>query len=506
MTTWLRHARIVQDNTGWPGLSDVFVENGRIAGIFASDTMAPTPDDLEVDGGLLLPGHVNAHAHNHEHYLKGTAWGLPLEPYILANSPAAPRGSGLTDQQLYDRTLLSAYEMLRSGITAVADDVIHPRMAESAVEATLQAYEDSGMRARVSLMVEDSPWRRSIPLRGAPTDVDPLLDEAPHNPSEAISLYRHLLPRWAGSKRVSLMVSPSAPQRCTTEFLHLLVDLARENSLPFHIHVQETFSQRVHGPQLFQGRTMLRFLAEEGLLGRETMLAHAIWLDDEEIDLVAGASASVVHNPVSNGRLGSGVARVRDLLRAGVNVGLGTDGLTCNDALDLYEVGRAASLLSNLSSTSSADWLTPTEILYLATAGSSRAMGYPEGAGTLTEGATADIQVLDPHAYAFAPRNDAVAQAVFSTRTRDVLHVMVEGRLVVRDRQIVDGEPTALHDRVCAAAEEFWSEALPSLSENERLMPYVQAAYEQAVATTQADLSVPYRLVPPMRRLGGETL
>src|SRR5690606_11736367 len=130
----IRNVRIVQPGaSGWPGLSDILVEHGVIAAISPAGQLgALDGESIDLAGALAIPGHVNAHAHNHEIYLKGTGWGLPLEPYILANSPHAPSGAGLSDDEIYDRTLASAREMIRNGIVSVADDVIHPRLDEGA--------------------------------------------------------------------------------------------------------------------------------------------------------------------------------------------------------------------------------------------------------------------------------------------------------------------------------------------------------------------------------------
>lgn len=498
MTTLLRGVRLITDGGAWPALKDIAVADGIIAAVAPTGALPMAGEVTDMEGALVLPGHVNAHAHNHELYLKGTGWGLPLEPYILANSPLAPLGSGLDDTALYDRTLASAHEMIRNGITAVADDVIHPRMTVDAVSAVLQAYDDSGMRATVSLMVEDSPWRRSIPLRGAPAEFDTTLDRVAHDPEHALAIYRQVFEQWSGSERVQVMVSPSAPQRCSLRFLHQLVNLAREHDTRFHVHIQETLAQRAHGPVLFDGRSMIGFMSNEGLLGPETMIAHAIWIDDADIAAIAEAGSTVVHNPISNAKLGSGVARVRDLLDAGINVALGTDGLTCNDALDLFEVTKAAATMSCLSSTDPETWLTPSEVLTAATRSGARAVGRPADAA-VTPGAAADLTFLDPTSYAFVPHNDVISQTVYSARSKDVTDVMVGGRFLVRNGQHVDPSVADTKKRVVAAAEEFWSEARTSLTDNYRLLPYVNAAYSEAVETVRSDPETPYRLIPPLR-------
>ena len=190
--------------------------------------------------------------------------------------------------------------MLRNGITGVADDFIHVSLGREDVEAVLTAYRDSGMRARVSMMVEDSPWRRSIPYVGPDPTMQTRLDAVKDEPAKALASYRGLLDPSARDRRIGLMVSPSAPQRCSPRFLRDLVELARTEDLPFHVHIQETLAQCVAGPKLFSGRSMIAFMADEGLLGPETTIAHAIWIDDDDIARIADNGASVVHNPVSN--------------------------------------------------------------------------------------------------------------------------------------------------------------------------------------------------------------
>lgn len=244
---------------------------------------------------------------------------------------------------------------------------------------------------------------------------------------------------------------------------------------------------------------MVRFMADEGLLGRETMIAHAIWLDDADITAIAASGASVVHNPVSNGKLGSGVARVRDLLTAGVNVALGTDGLTCNDSLDIFEVAKTAAIFSNLASPDPADWLTPSEVLHAATSAGRQALGDDTG-GTIRPGNVADIVFLDPTSYSFVPRNDAVSQVVFSAKARDVTDVMVGGSFVLRNRAFPGASDTELHERVSRAALRFWDEARASLDAYGYLLPAVERAYEDAVEAIVSDSDTPYRLIPPVRR------
>jgi 5-methylthioadenosine/S-adenosylhomocysteine deaminase len=185
-----------------------------------------------------------------------------------------------------------------------------------------------------------------------------------------------------------------------------------------------------------------------------------------------------VHNPVSNLKLGSGVAPVRRLLEAGVNVALGTDGLTCNDALDMFEVTKLAAILSCVATSDDARWLSPSEALRMATLGGARANVMAD-VGEIKVGGKADLVTLAPDASAFVPRSDAVAQTVYSARSGDVRHVLVDGALVVRDRECQHFDLAAVHEHVLDAAARFWTEAEPTIQDNLRLRDGVDAAYRK---------------------------
>jgi 5-methylthioadenosine/S-adenosylhomocysteine deaminase len=492
----ISNARVLAIGQPWPEAAHIVVRDGSIESLLPATDQVPLADHvLDAAGGVVMPGFVNGHAHNNELLMRGRFFGLPLEPYILYNSPRSPSRAGLAPEDIYQRTLAACAEMLRNGVTSVADDVAHPSLAEEDIEAVLRGYRDGGIRARVSISVQDLPWSHSLPYQG-PLGDDPLLTTALNDPDEAMQTYARVSASWAEpGSRVGLMVSPSAPQRCSRQLMRRLVDFARDTGLPFHVHIQETLSQYVVGPALFQGRSMVRYMHENDFLGPETTIAHAIWVSDDDIARIAASGASVVHNPVSNLKLGSGIAPVRRLLDAGVNLALGTDGLTCNDALDMFETTKTAAVLSCIGSPEPATWLTPAEVLTMATIGGARASRLSD-VGALVPGAKADLVILDPISPAFVPRNDATAQAVFSARSRDVQHVVIDGRIVLRDGLCTTIDVASTHAHVIAAAERFWAEAEPTITENLRLLPGVQAAYQSCVDSLTGDV---YRLLPGHR-------
>jgi cytosine/adenosine deaminase-related metal-dependent hydrolase len=302
------------------------------------------------------------------------------------------------------------------------------------------------MRARVSIAVQDRTWRESLPFLDTAGLPERPLDERRAHASEVLALYRRVATEWSDpSGRVGLMVSPSAAQRCTPELLRSLAELGREFDLPFHVHVQESAAQYRSAPAMFGGRSAVAYLADLGCLGPRTTIAHAVWIDDRDLDRLAELGTTIAHNPVSNLRLGAGVARARAFLDAGVSVSLGTDGLTCNDSLDMLEVAKTALLVGSIAEADPGRWLAPSEVLGMATHAGGRA-NFGDDVGTLTVGAKADLALLDPDSFAFLPPNDALPQLINSARGRDVLHVFIDGRLVV------DGGTPCLVDVTRAAA------------------------------------------------------
>jgi len=298
------------------------------------------------------------------------------------------------------------------------------------------------------------------------------------------------------------MVSPSAPQRARSDFLTALWAIAEEADRPFHIHVQETLSQAVSGPYLY-GHSMVAELDRLGLLAPRTIVAHGVWLSDGDIAALARAGATVVHNPASNLKLGSGVARVNDLLAAGVNVALGCDGYTCNDAQDMLEAMKLSSLLSSIASPDPEDWVGPSTALRLATTNGARALRRVD-LGLIDVGMTADLVIFDALSPAFLPLTDPIGQLVYSAKPGNVRTVVIDGKVVVDDGRHVHVDMTALRGSLTAASERFWASATRSLEENERLRPAFEAAYWKAERDL-AGLDM-YRLIPDGKRWTGQRI
>ena len=253
--------------------------------------------------------------------------------------------------------------------------------------------------------------------------------------------------------------------------------LSAESGAPLHVHVLETPVQAVSGPALAGGSLIAR-LAELGGLSDRTTIAHAVWVDEAEIEMLAASGANVSHNPVSNLKLGSGIAPVIRLREAGVNVALGCDGFTCNDGQSVFEAMKFASLLSSVTTPDHDRWLTPADVLGMATVAGRRAAGLD--GGTLAPGEPADITLVRTDTPAFVAPNDRLQQAIYGGTRVDT--VIVDGDVVLRGGRTVRIDEAA----VLAEAAEY---ARARQSAQAGVVPAeVEAAFERAYRTAIREL------------------
>lgn len=410
--------------------ADVVIEGDRIFRIVEAGK-GTAAEVFDATGCLLTPGMINGHFHSHEHFQKGRFDRQTLELWM--NFVRPPKPPKLNARQVYLRTLLGAIEAIRSGTTTVVDDVnIGANLDREHLAAVHQAYEDIGIRALVGVSMMDRPFFEALPfveeefppellaeLRGIPiASADDLLALA-----EELAQSRH--PR---DSRVGFIISPSAPQRCTDEFLKALRAIADAHNLPAMIHCQETRLQVVTA-LLDSGKTHIERLNEIGFLKPATTLIHGVWLNPAEIALLASSGASVQHNPWSNLRLASGVAPVRALLGAGVNVSIGTDGCSSTDTCNLLNsVGLAAALQSLRAE--SGDWVSAREAFGAATVGGAKALGRENELGVIEVGAIADLVLYRLDSIPFVPQGDVIQQLVYAERGASIHATFVEGRPV----------------------------------------------------------------------------
>jgi guanine deaminase len=461
---------------------DIRIRGRIIEAILPHDpTAAGAPDAVDVRGLLAVPGLINGHIHSHETFHKGRYENLPLEVWMHYVRPPFP-GPALTAEEVYLRTMLGALESLRGGATTVVDDVNHfPHLREDHIEAVFRAYDDAGLRALVSVSLFDRPFFRAVPFLEEEMPADQLARLAaaePPDPARLLDLARDLLRRrHPRDHRVAFLVAPSAPQRCSERFLTALLGLAHEAEAPAIIHVHETRLQAVTA-QLAYGRTMIALLDGLGLLRPGLSLIHGVWLTPDDVRRLAAAGATVQHNPVSNLRLGSGLAPVRALLDAGVNVSLGSDGCGSCTTLGMLQVVGAAASLHALRGDDPRDWVGAREAWTMGTVNGARALGFGERLGRLAAGALADIVCYRLDGVGFTPLNDPLRQLVLGERGSSIDTVAVDGRLVMRGGNIVTVDEPAL----LVAARAAHARLLPEIARCDALVETIRPVYERIYA------------------------
>jgi 5-methylthioadenosine/S-adenosylhomocysteine deaminase len=404
--------------------TDILIENGKISRIAPHGRIkSPAARRLDARGCLILPGLTNAHTHSPENLSAGLCDGLRLENWLSA---VWARMDHLSPDEIYLAVCFGAAQMLKRGVTAVVDHFRQTPMSLEALDSARAAYNCTGMRVMIAVMLRDRVGKDGR-LIGAPTGGRPV------SVDECRDLWTEVAKRHKPESRVALGLGPSGPTRCTDKMLEVAVDLGCKHSLYLHTHVAETKSESVIAEELYHCR-MVRHLDDLGFLGPRTSLAHCVWIDGEEIALISRSGAVVVHNPISNMALGSGIAPVPALLDAKAHVAVGTDGAASNGAQDIFESIKCAALLPRCGISEADRWLTARQALGLATDGGRKIFGL--GPSVIAENAVADIAVFPSSDDALGEYLDPVQRLVYGAQAR-ARHVLVAGDPLVLDGKIV---------------------------------------------------------------------
>lgn len=419
---------------------DVLIEEGRIRELGPRGMAAPADAELiDADDRLVVPGLVNAHTHAHGGLGKGAVGDrLPLEVFLTGSG--AMNGSRTLDDK-YLSAQLSAVEMVRKGCTAAYDLFVEfPIASVEGVEAVARAYRDVGMRAVIAPMIADRTLYQAYPglIESLPEGLRETARRAATAPyAETLRACRLVFENWSFDRdSVRPALGPTIPMHCSDEFLVGCRDLAREFGVGIQTHLAESAAQAAMAKQRY-GKSLTAHLAELGLLNERFSGAHAIWIDRDDMRRIADAGGAVAHNPLSNLRLGSGIASVRTMLDCGLAVGIGTDAANTSDTQNMFEATRMASYLSRIRGPEYREWLSAEEAFTLATAGSARVLGFADKLGTIAPGAFADLVFLDLGHINYVPLRDALLQLVNGESGTAIESVMVGGRFVLRQGKLL---------------------------------------------------------------------
>lgn len=403
------------------------VGGGRIQAIgpmadLQAGAVLPDEKGLQIDGTgfLVMPGLINTHTHAAMTLFRGLADDMELAVWLQQHIfPAEARYA--SPEMVYWCTKLAAAEMILSGTTTVADGYFHE-------EAAVAAFMDTGMRAVAAQGIID------YPAPGVP------------EPAKNIEVAAAFL---TGLSRAGGLITPAlfchSPYTCSRKTLEQAKELARRHGVLFFIHVAET-EEEVRQVRQMHDASPVGYLNNLGILDELTVCVHCVWLEEKDIGSLARSRAKIVTCPESNMKLASGIAPLAEMLGQGIVVGLGTDGCASNNNLDLFgEMDMCAKLHKVKHRDPTV--LPARQVLDMATAGGARVLGLAEVTGSLAPGMAADIIMVDlqqPHLVPFYNQD----LLVYGVRGADVHTVIIDGRLVMRNRRILTFDPEEAMARV----------------------------------------------------------
>ncbi|HET8564093.1 MAG TPA: amidohydrolase [Candidatus Binatia bacterium] len=410
------------------------IEGNRLSYVGPADWQPPGPFGRIIDGARMIgiPGLVNSHCHSPANLVRGLLASRPLEIW-RAYYRASLRD--MREEDFYASALLGGMEMLKAGATTVLDHFFGNQACRfMGAGAAIQAMQDLGLRHVVALTLSDKRYEETIPLGETVSELNPELRRMSQSETKETQAWLDDCEAFIDTfhnpeKLTTCCPGPSAVQRCSDELLTRASELASKKNLPVHIHLAETKTQKLMGEKLY-GTSLLQHLAALGVVGANLSLAHSIWIDPPDVETIANFGATMVHNPASNLRTGSGLAPVTQLLAAGGHVALGTDGAASNDGQNMFDAIRLAALIHNPGVVDFKQWVTPSQALRMATCDGARAFGL--SSGVLAPGRLADVVLLRRDTPAFTPLNDAVNQLVFCENGSSVDTVIVNGEMVVQ--------------------------------------------------------------------------
>ena len=408
----------------------VIVDCGRIVAVLpkgAADDGFDTREHIELPRHVLLPGLVNAHTHAAMNLFRGIADDLELDVWLKQH--IWPREARFVSADfVYDGARLAAAEMLLGGVTCCNDMYFFP-------EASARAFLELGMRAMLGAPILDFPTSYAA-------DADGYLAQG-------------LATRDAlkGEPTLSFSLAPHAPYTVSDATWEKIVVYARQLDLPVQTHLAET-AQEVSASRSEHGISPLLRLSELGVTGPQFIAVHGVHLSPEDIALLAAHGSHVVHCPVSNMKLGCGIAPVAALIQGGVNVAFGTDGAASNNRVDLFSEMRTAALLAKVA-TGDPSALPAQQALGAATLSGARALGLDERIGSIVAGKEADVIAVDLSGSSATPCYDPVSHLVHAVGREAVTDVWVAGRRVVANRVLQTADEAAI-----VASARLWQERM----------------------------------------------
>ena len=433
-----KERRIIKDG----GLA---IDDGSIIFLGPTEkTVSSYHGEKTIDGrGMVtIPGLINAHTHMYQDLLRGLGDDMGLMEWLRAMM--LPNNAVLTPEDVYIASLLGCIEQLKTGTTSVIDNLT-ASTSERSVDYSARAIKESGIRGMIARGVKENKTGRK----------DDVYMDASYTPEEEAQVTARLIGKYNNEPRHMVKICPGPISTLSSgpEQFQRMKELSEKYKVPIHTHVAEV-REEVENTLRNHGMREVEFLHKIGVLGPRFHVVHGVWLNTLEIGLLAETGAHLIHCPVSNMILASGVSPVLEALDKRVNVALGSDGPASNNNQDMFGVLKTASLLQKVTSLNPK--AMPCEkVLEMATLGGARALGMEEEIGSLEPGKRADIVLVDimkPH---IMPIHNPVSALVYSAMGTDVHTVIVDGKIIVEGGKILTLNEQEVVERSQKAADEL---------------------------------------------------
>lgn len=404
MKTLIKNAAVYHDGQVDEG-KNILIDGKRIAGFPETADGVPYDEIIDGKGMLALPGLVNTHTHVAMTLFRSYADDLALMDWL--QNMIWPAEAHLDDDIVYWGSMLAFAEMIRGGTTAFCDMYMF-------MDSCAQAAEAAGIRGNIARG-----------LAGVTPNGMKALEEN-------VELYR----KWnnGADGRIRVMLGPHAPYTCPPDYLKKVRDTAEQYGIPIHIHLSETKGEVDTCREKF-GVTPIALMNQIGLFDVPTLAAHCVHVTEDDIAIMAEKQVRVAHNPGSNLKLASGIAPVPAMRKAGVVVGLGTDGASSNNKLDMFAEMRLAALIHKAASLDPFA-IKADEAMQMGTKDGAMCLGYDD-LGELKEGYLADFILVDRSGWHWKPRFNSISLAVYAGNSMDVDTVMVNGKVLMRHKELL---------------------------------------------------------------------
>lgn len=359
---------------------------------------------IDANNNLLMPGLINTHTHIPMALFRGYKDEKKLEDWL--NNSIFPVEAKMSHDDVYYNSYLSCLEMIKSGTTTCNDMYFK-------TESVIKAIDKCGLRACVCWCINDF-----------------MINDHVEKTKEYAKKYNK------PNSRIKVITSFHAPYTCKEETIKLVTDMADELNLPIHLHLSETKDEEKTIQDRYK-KSATKYLYDLGVFKHNVILAHGIHFSDEDLELLKGIKGGISHNPISNAKLASGVCDVIKLRKKGFNVGLGTDGQGSTTTLDMFDEMRTCAYFQKLK------YEDPTiikayDILKMATIEGAKVLGLDKEIGTIEVGKKADLIIINLDQHHLWPQNDICTNLVYSANGEDVLTTIVDGKILMRDRKLIN--------------------------------------------------------------------